>query len=213
MKNKIPKQIIIILALAVILNIARVVLFDSTYFLFILWNIFLAILPFVISTILLYYANKQKLSKLFFIIIGIFWLLLIPNAPYLLTDLIHISSRHGAPVLYDAFLLFSSAYIGLLLGLYSIWHIEQITIMKYGKRIASIKIPVIIFIISIGVYIGRYLRFNSWDIFVNHSLLGDTLNALSRPTHQNEAVIFIFSCFLVLYMSYRAWKYNQNNMI
>jgi uncharacterized membrane protein len=215
MNNKvtIPKQIIILLILAVLLNLGRISIFHSTYFIYLLWNIFLAILPFVISYILLWSVYKQKLTKPFFIITGIFWLLLIPNAPYIVTDLIHMGRGRGIPLLYDTFLIFSSAWVGLLLGMHSIFHIEKIIKIYYGKRIASIKIPIIIGLISIGVYIGRYLRFNSWDIFVDHSFFGDTISNLSQPVHLNEAIIFILSCFVFLYLSYRAWKYTQDTVV
>jgi len=206
MKKNIPKQILILLALAVILNIARVILFDSTYFLFILWNIFLAILPFVVSSALTWYSSTKNLTKPIFIIGSILWLLLLPNAPYIVTDLIHIGPRHGVPIFFDTFLLFSSAWAGLILWMYSLSHMEEIIKVRYSKRFVSFGIPIIIFLTSVGMYIGRYLRFNSWDVFTDSSFFQDTFKILSHQVHLTEAVTFISYCFLFLYMAYRAWK-------
>ncbi len=205
-KISVPRDIRLLLLLAVILNLARILLFHSTYFIYLLWNIFLALLPFLVSSIMLWQNNKGKLSKIFFAPSSLIWLLLLPNAPYIVTDLIHIGRGHGAPILYDTFLLFSSAWLGLILFAYSLSHIEKIILEKYGKFIASIKIPSIILLVSIGIYIGRYLRFNSWDIFTDPSFFGNTWMNLSHPIHFKEACLFILPCSFFLYISYRAWK-------
>jgi uncharacterized membrane protein len=202
----IPKDIRILFVLAIVLIIARVLIFDSSYFIYLLWNIFLAVLPFVVSTILLRRADMNKLSKPLFVLGGIVWLLLLPNAPYIVTDLIHIGRGHGVPILYDTFLLFSSAWLGLMLFMHSLSHIEAIMTIMYSKRIAAIKIPSIIFLTSIGIYIGRYLRFNSWDVFADPSFFGDTWRTVVHPVHFVEACLFILPCFFFLYLSYRAWK-------
>ena len=202
----IPKDVRLLLLLAVVLNLARIFLFHSTYFIYLLWNIFLALLPFLVSLILLWQSSRGKLSKALFVLASLVWLLLLPNAPYIVTDLIHIGRGHGAPILYDTFLLFSSAWLGLVLFMHSLSHIEKIILDKYGKLIVTIKIPSIILLVSIGIYIGRYLRFNSWDIFADPSFFGNTWLNLSHPIHFKEACLFILPCSFFLYISYRAWK-------
>lgn len=204
-KIHIPKDIQIIFLLAVALNLLRVLLFDSMTFIYLLWNIFLAILPFVVSSVLVVRMNQNKLATPLLVIGGIVWMLLLPNAPYIVTDLIHIGRVRGAPVLYDTFLLFSSAWLGMLLFMHSLAHIEKIILEKYGKKAIRVNIPIIILLSSIGVYIGRYLRFNSWDVF-NPSLFEDTFTRFTHPTHLQEAVLFIIPCFLFSYLFYRAWK-------
>ncbi len=203
-----PKDILIVFILTVALIIGRITLFHSYYFVYLLWNIFLALLPFMLSLVLLSYAKRNKLSTLVFIIGGIIWLLLLPNAPYIVTDLIHIGKGRGAAILFDTLLLFSSAWLGLLFFMHSLSHIEKIIVEKYGKRIAQIKIPSIIALVSIGVYIGRNLRFNSWDIF-NPSLFEDTWLAFTHPVHFNQALLFIVPCFFFLCMIYFSWKTRQ----
>ena len=203
----IPRQILIILLLAVALNIIRFFMFESRYFIYLLWNIFLAIIPFIVSSILLWYALKKRLTSGVFIIGGIIWILFLPNAPYLVTDIIHLGRNYSAPLLYDTFLVFTSAWVGLLLGLYSLSHIDKIIRLKYSNRTASIILALIILVTSFGMYLGRFLRFNSWDVISNPSLLFSNIhNILSKPSGYADAYIFSGLSFLFLYVSYIAWK-------
>jgi uncharacterized membrane protein len=206
----IPKSIILLILLALILNILRVVLFGKFSFVYILWNIILAFIPFLISSILLYFSNKNKLNKTLFIIGGIFWLIFIPNAPYIITDLIHIGVVRSVPVLYDSILLFTSAWVGLLLGMNSIFHMEKILLSKYSKKITSATIIIVMFLISIGMYLGRFFRFNSWDIFTNpSSFIIKIINNLSYSDYHIDALIYIFLFFSFIYVSYTSWKYSN----
>ena len=164
-KISIPKSIIPLIAFAFALNILRVILFGKFSFTYILWNILLAIVPFLISSILLYYSALHKLSQTFFVLGGIVWLIFLPNAPYIVTDLIHLGEVHSVPILYDSVLLFTSAWVGLLLSLHSIEHMEKILLSKYSKKLTDFIILIVILFTSFGVYLGRFLRFNSWDIW------------------------------------------------
>jgi len=208
--NFIPKEIVIVLFLAIILNILRVILFNSNSFVWLLWNVFLAIVPFLISSFLLFLNNKNKLETHFLVFGLIFWLLFIPNAPYIITDLIHIGVVKSVPVLYDSFLLFTTAWVGLYLGLYSIFHIENILLTKYKKAIVSYLLLIIIILTSFGVYIGRFLRFNSWDIFTGPLFFSDKLiRSLSESDSYREALIYTILFSVFLFVFYKSWKYSK----
>jgi len=202
-----PKQIFILLALFTVLNIARYFIFDSRYFLFLFWNIFLAIIPFFISYFLLSAFNKQKLTKVLFVIGGIVWLLFLPNAPYIVTDLIHLGHNRTVPVLYDTFLLFTSAYVSMLLFFCSVSHLEKIFKSKYGWRKSEVILIVTMVLVSFGLYIGRFLRFNSWDLFHNPLvLLSKSVSVIAKPIENTNAFVFMGMSFIFIYVSYRAWK-------
>ena len=209
-KINVPKQIITLLILFIILSTVRVLIFNSNYYVYLFWNIFLAVLPFIISLILLKFANNKKLTKPLLIIGGIFWLLLLPNAPYIVTDLIHLNRSRGAPLIYDVFLVFSCAWTGLLLGLYSISHIEKIIRLKYKAHTTAFIIAFIILLTSFGMYLGRFLRFNSWDIFSSSPLLFNKVTEIfAKPAEYEEAYIFTGLSFVFIYLSYRSWKYSR----
>lgn len=198
------------MALAIILNIFRIVIFNKFSQVYLLWNIFLAFIPFLISSILLWSVNKNKLKNPLFIIGGILWLLFIPNAPYIITDLIHIGEVRAVPALYDSFLIFTSAWVGLLLGLYSIHHIEQILKKRYSQKVTYITLGVIMLFISFGIYLGRFLRFNSWDIFEKPlSFINGIGNIFSRSSNYKEALLYTLLFLFFIIMSYNSWRATQ----
>lgn len=209
-KINIPKSIILITILAIIVNILRIIIWGKVSFIYILWNIFLALIPFVISSILLSFSKGGNLNKIIFIIGFILWLLFIPNAPYLITDFIHLGEIRAVPLLYDIILLFSSAYVGLLFFFYSLSHIEEIFKTKYKKFTTSIIMTIIIMMISFGIYLGRFLRFNSWDIFINHtSLVKNIWEIISDVAVHIEVYLYTLLFFFFLLISYHAWKYSN----
>lgn len=210
-KTFLSKSIILLIVFTIALNILRVVLFNRLSLVYIIWNLFLAFIPYVISFFLLHLSEKKKLSQKVFIILGIVWLLFLPNSPYIVTDLIHIGVVRSVPVLFDSILLFTSAWLGLLLGMNSIFHIEKILISKYSSKITSIVIISILFLTSFGMYLGRFLRFNSWDILVHPlDFFRILANAFSTSTRHIEALIYTLLFFSFILVSYYSWK-NSND--
>lgn len=206
----IPRSIIPLTILAVVFNILRVIIWGKFSFIYILWNIFLAFIPFIISSLLLSYSKRDKFNKAIFVL-GIFlWLLFIPNAPYIITDFIHLGEIRAVPIIFDTFLLFSSASLGLILGFHSLFHIEQIIKMKYSPKITSAMIGGIIFLISFGIYLGRFLRFNSWDVFINHtSLIKNIWKIFSESSVRVEVCLYTLLFFFFLVLFYKSWKYSN----
>lgn len=210
-KFKIPQSIIKLLILAVVLNLLRIILFNNTSFIYILWNILLAFIPFFISSILIFKTDKNNIIKPFFIISFILWLIFLPNAPYVITDFIHLGRVHAVPVMYDIFLLFTSAATALLMGLYSLFHMEKMLLLKFSKKVTNILITIIILFTSFGMYLGRFLRFNSWDLFISHnSLVFGIWNALSNPNNLMNIYSYTILFFFFIYVSYISFK--EENM-
>ncbi len=208
LKNlKVPKSILYLLGLALILNILRVFLFGNASFLYILWNIVLAFVPFLISLILLLRTNKENIVKPFFIIGFIIWFIFLPNAPYVVTDFIHLGRIHAVPVMFDIFLLFASAGVSLLMGLYSISHMEKMLLLKFSKKITNITIAIVILFTSFGVYLGRYFRFNSWDFFISHNSLMESIWKIFTESN-NYANVYGYTLlfFAFIYISYVSFR-------
>ena len=211
-KIKIPRSIISLLILSVILNLLRIVFFGNTSFIYILWNILLAFVPFFISSILVLNTNKGNIIKPFFIIGFILWFIFLPNAPYVITDFIHLGRIHIVPVMYDIFLLFTSAAVSLLMGLYSLSHMEKILLLKFSKKVTNIFIAIIILFTSFGMYLGRFLRFNSWDLFISHnSLVFGIWNALSTPDNFMNIYSYTILFFVFIYVFYISFKERRVN--
>jgi len=148
---------------ALLLLFLRIQLTDSPFYLFLVWNLFLAGIPFAITQ--LFKMNSKFRS---FKIVGFLafaaWLLFLPNSPYIITDLVHLHSDRSNLVWLDLFLVFVFAFNGLLLGLLSMLDMFTLIRQHYGNRVAKYTLFKVCILCGYGIYLGRFLRFNSWDI-------------------------------------------------
>ena len=133
-------------------------------FVFLIWNLFLAWIPFTLSTLFEKYTAQPKWKQL---LIFFTWLLFFPNALYIVTDLIHLDMETRVPKWFDAVLLFTSSIVGLMMAFVSLLRTEKFLRNIFNKRITDVLIFSILFLGSFGVYLGRFLRWNSWDIITN----------------------------------------------
>lgn len=149
-------------------------------FLFLAWNLFLAWIPFLIAHWL---GGRSYPNRPVTYVALMLWLLFFPNAPYILTDLFHLYPREGVPYWFDLMLLLSFAWTGLLVGLASLREIHWFAERRWSKAVSYGMISAAVFLGSYGVYLGRYQRWNSWDLFTNpFSLFGDILATILEPT-------------------------------
>jgi uncharacterized membrane protein/diacylglycerol kinase len=179
---------------------ARVAATGYHTYLFLVWNLFLGIVPYFISEWL--YRNIVVLKhRVKTSLLMLLWLLFIPNSFYIVTDLFHLEEFNAAPKWFDLLLIFSFAWNGLLLGVLSIRKIEMILSAMAGKSFSLLIILVVMWLNAFGVYIGRYLRYNSWDVFVQpFSLFGEMLNVVIHPL-QNKmewGMITVWAFFMTL---------------
>lgn len=143
------------------LSAFRYYISDTKVFLFLNWNLFLAWIPLLLSSFVLAFNIRSKISLVFIIII---WILFFPNSPYILTDLFHLRARNSIPIWYDLIVILSYAWTGLICGFISLNDIEK-RLSDYGKKNSINGIIVFfLFMSSFGVYLGRFLRWNSWDV-------------------------------------------------
>jgi uncharacterized membrane protein len=205
--------VLALLGLIVILSLLRVIFFHTYSLIYLLWNILLALIPYWISLFMLRRREATALPLPLAVIGSVLWLLFIPNAPYLVTDLIHITHLKQIPIIFDTFLIFTSAWIGVLLYCKSVYNIEQILRMKYSSRATSYIIAIISMVVSFGIYLGRFLRFNSWDVLANPlSLYGGVRDTLSYQSGTNSTVAFIVLSAVFVFTAYQSWRYsNQTN--
>lgn len=145
------------------LSIFRFVYTGSTLFLFLNWNLFLAFIPWLLSNIALLKPDRQR-QRISIVLLFFAWILFFPNAPYILTDLFHLRIESTMPLWFDLILILSFAWTGLLFGFLSLWNIEKMlgkTMSQFSTTVISMAL---LFLGSFGVYLGRYLRWNSWDV-------------------------------------------------
>ncbi len=147
-------------------------------FLFLGWNLILAWLPFLFALIVITFPGKHYVTLLF----GILWLLFFPNAPYIVTDLLHLWPQGDVPLWYDMIMIFSFALTGLCLGFGSLALMQARVTNKWGGWAGWGFVLTALLLSGFGIYIGRFLRWNSWDVFSNPiGLLQDLRLNLTTP--------------------------------
>jgi uncharacterized membrane protein len=158
-------------------------------FLFLGWNLLLAWMPLGLLYLLPYVPQKRWLQG------GILaaWLLFFPNAPYLMTDLIHLRIRPGIPLWFDALLLFTFAYLGLTLGIRALEGLRRYLRQQYSPNWANGFTLATLLLSGLGIYLGRVSRWNSWDALLHpHGPILDTLALIHSPLQNGEAWLMIF---------------------
>ncbi|WP_223033774.1 DUF1361 domain-containing protein [Hanstruepera marina] len=176
----------------------RIKLTHSFFLIFLVWNLFLAIIPYAIS---LFLESKPTLSKpKHFLYMGT-WLTFLPNAPYIVTDFIHLRLSLNYMVWLDFVVIASFAITGLAFYFLSINSMLKILKTNFKLQNEKYMLFVIFLLSSFGVYLGRFLRYNSWEIIQNPiTLITDILSIIVFPkTHAGAWVFTIaFTCFLIV---------------
>ncbi len=170
---------------------------------FLLWNLFLAAVPYALSlsferAVEMPCAPNRRMQAG---VIFLLWLFFFPNAPYIVTDFIHLPWEYTRSFLfwYDFFLIASFSCAGLLFGMASLFRVHRSLRKILGKLFADGTILVMVFLSGFGVYLGRFLRWNSWDVFVSaEDLFFKSLSYFGDPALFRSALFlsFLFSIFI-----------------
>ena len=188
------------LSLLVVAMVAvRVSYTGSADYVNLVWNLFLAWVPLGLA-VAVYDGARRGLRRRWLAALAGLWLLFFPNAPYLMTDMKYLRELDGAPLWYDAALTASAAFTGLALGFISLFLVHSVARRYVGAVWAWIGVWAVLAVSSIGVFLGRFQRFNSWDVFTDPKpILGDVAKGLADPLNYPKvvAVTVVFSGFLV----------------
>lgn len=158
--------------------VVRILYTGELTYCFYIWNTFLAVLPLLFSRAL---PGKDGFNVKTIMLITA-WLLFFPNAPYMITDLFHYSDRPPVPGWFDLLLVTTAAWNGLILGIVSLMQVEQYLHDKLNPKWVQFIIITCCVLCGYGVYIGRYLRFNSWDTITDPGrLLYTIFTHICRP--------------------------------
>jgi uncharacterized membrane protein len=177
----------------------------SRYYSFLIWNLFLGGIPLVASSCLRV-ASGLRLNRIIQTALFGLWLLFLPNAPYILTDLLHLTAQSSAPTWYDLALLLSCSGTGLLLGYLSLIDIHGLVARKFSPAIGWTVAVSSLLLSGFAIYLGRFLRWNSWDVLTRPGIVFDIADGLLHPAAhvRTLGVTFIFGIILALgYISLR----------
>lgn len=199
-----PLALTVLSAAIVVLRYERTQLGIGPQYDFIGLNLFLAWVPLALAYGISLSARRP--ARWFALAgLGVLWILFLPNAPYLVTDLVHLHHPGGFRVVLEVALFGSVAIAGVLLGVASVQPVHRLAAERLGPLAAGAFPPVIALAVAFGVYLGRVQRWNSWELFETPgSLLHATWTVLGHPADHPRAVggIALFTlAFLAAYLA------------
>ena len=172
-------------------------------YVFYVWNLFLAIIPVFISNKLL---QQKRLSVKSYTLIFL-WLIFFPNAPYIVTDLFHFMKRDNIPLWFDLLIVTTAAWNGLILGFVSLNNVEQFLSKHITLKKVKLLIALSFLLCGFGVYLGRFLRFNSWDVFNNFDdLIVEISSRFIHPFQHTSTWSFSFLFAVMIALFYLSIK-------
>jgi uncharacterized membrane protein len=195
---------------SVALLLARVVWTGDLIYGTLAWNLFLAWLPLVFALLARdEFHTKAKRNWRFLGFAGA-WLLFFPNAPYIFTDVIHLTTYFYRHFWVDLVLILLCALTGLVLGFVSLFLMQGVVRRLCGVAASWLFIGGVAALSGFGIYLGRFLRFNSWDVFwkpvaLYHGIGSWAAHAAHPLAHSNSFAfpmlfaVFLFIAYLMLY--------------
>jgi len=178
---------------------ARWLYLGTIGYLYLVWNLFLAWIPFIVA-LAVQDLHRRGQGSPRLLLFGFLWLLFFPNAPYILTDFVHLGTSADVPLWFDIIVIASFAWTGVLLGFISLYLVQGVVKARLGRGVSWLFAVAVLGLGGFGIYLGRFERWNSWDLFVRPwALLPDAVAAVLDPLvrFRTLAVTLLLSAFLI----------------
>lgn len=170
---------------------------------FMLWNLLLAWIPVLISIWLVVELRHRSWREPRMILLSVAWLFFLPNSFYMMTDLIHLQQTGDIGLLFDVVLLLSFIMNGLVAGFLSVYLVHEALLKRRSADMARSVVVGTLLLVSFAIYLGRSLRWNSWDVLANPGgLLYDVSERVINPFSYPQALATTALFFLVLSSMY-----------
>lgn len=171
------------------------------------WNLFLAWIPFVLA-LLLYDGARRGLSLLPLLTIGVGWLLFLPNAPYIVTDAKWLGAYEGRALWYETALIGTAAVIGLVLGFVSLYLVQVVVATRLGRLAGWAFAWTALVLSGVGVYLGRFQRWNSWEVVTEPTALARQLAGAALDPLAQARPLALSAAFAILWCAGYALFYS-----
>jgi len=189
-------------AICVALLAARALVAAELRFVFLPGNLLLAWIPLLFA--LAVYVLRARRSQRWMLLAGCaaVWFFFFPNAPYLITDLVHLKTRDPVPRWFDLLLFMSYAWTGLFLGYFSLYLMQEVVRNAFGRAMSWRFAIGMLALGALGVFVGRFWRWNSWNVLTKpFALAGDAMQRLNGM-EAVEAVAFSATFFAFTLLTY-----------
>ena len=183
-----------VVALAMLV-VRKAVAPDADHYRFLIWNLILAWVP-LACALGAYDLHRRRLGRPIVVLLSATWLVFLPNAPYLMTDFVHLDKQPGVPLWYDTLLFGAFGLSGLLLGVVSLSLMHSLGRRIVSAAVAWTGVVIVLLLTSFGILLGRIQRWNSWDVLTNRSQLwadiaGRSLNPMDHPRLVGWMIAFV----------------------
>lgn len=169
-------------AVSLLLLVADSLRNHSFYFSYLIWNLFLAWLPLLFAYHLVKVLRHKLWSSWEALAVSALWLAFLPNSFYMVSDYIHLAEVGERDLLYDAVMLTSFIVVAVVMGVSSLYLVHRQVIRRLSPRNRALWLGMVILLCSFAIYLGRDLRWNSWDILTNPGgLLFDISDRFMHP--------------------------------
>lgn len=166
---------------------------------FLLWNLFLAWVPLVCAWLLVQRLRVTQWSHWWSIGLTFMWLGFLPNSFYLVSDLIHLHQTGEVSMLYDAVMFMSFIFNGFVVGFMSLYLIHMELLKRFSRRAVTQLIGLILLACSFAIYLGRSLRWNTWDVLMRPlDIFIDVSDRVIYPSQHPHAFVTTTIVFLLL---------------
>ncbi len=193
-------------ALAVSIFVGRVYIARTATYAFFMWNLSLAWLPYLFSLYIVYVHKRSPQRWGYLILPALAWMLFFPNAPYIVTDLIHLEERSRVPFWYDIGFFATYVWTGLSLGVASLRVMQNVVSEYLGRAGGWLFALGIIGLSGSGIYIGRFVGWNSWDLILQPlEVLADVTLRFAHPIRNPQPFAFTMmfaALILVCYLTF-----------
>lgn len=180
---------------------------NLTYW-YLIWNLFLAWLPLFFVWILIKYLRHHSWSGWGGTILSLLWFIFLPNSFYIVSDFIHLGDIGQLNVQYDAVMFLMFALSGLMLGYVSLYMVHQLLLRRLKRSTCHALIALVLLLCSYAIYLGRDLRWNSWDAFLHPAgVIFSLSDPLINPSTHHDAFTTTLTFFVLLCTLYVAgWQ-------
>jgi len=197
--ERITMSLIGLSAVSIVLFFAGALANHSLEFSYLIWNLILAWVPLVLVLLLLQSLKVRLWSDWLSLLLTIVWLLMLPNSFYMISDFMHVQDVVRNDLLYDVVMFTSFIIAGVLLGFSSLYMVHVELRKRITARSANICISVILLLCSYAIYLGRDLRWNSWDVLTNPAgVLFDVSDHIINPMQSGAMYTTTVSFFILL---------------
>jgi len=210
-RERVVASLVGLTGVCVVLYAAGAVANRSLEFAYMIWNLFLAWIPLLLSLALVRLLRRRLWSSWEALGLTLLWLLFLPNSFYMISDFIHIQDVLRHNLLYDVVMFTAFILTAVFVGFSSLYIVHAELRKRLSLRSSSIVTAIVLFMCSFAIYLGRELRWNSWDVFTNPAgILFDVSDHLIHPLQSGDMFTTTVSFFVLLGSLYVVgWQFGE----